>query len=96
MKIDVTPQKKIVRVSADNLLNLRFMRPLRDSQSLTQQEVADISDMTQKTVSNAETQHSDPRWKTVLRLLWSLGGDVLLELPEESCFYVALVEDEEL
>lgn len=95
MEFDTKPAKKIVRVSGDTLRNVRFLRPLRDSQNLKQQDIADIANLTQKTVSNTETHFSKPQWETVVRILWALGGNILLELPEETCFYVEMLEDEE-
>lgn len=87
-------QKRIVRLPGKVLQNAAFLHQLRTTQHLKQEDIADIAEISQGTVSNVEKGAGKPLFETVVKMVWAMGGDLLLEVPEEALLFIDEVKED--
>lgn len=91
--IDI-PRKRIVRLPGHVLKEAGFLHQFRTSVRINQKDIADIADISQGTVSNAENGTGKPLFETVVKMVWAMGGDLLLEVPEDVLLFIDEVKED--
>lgn len=77
-----------LQIKEEMLMNTKFIRKLRISRGLTQQQLADACDMSRQQIGYIERGDMGTHWTTLLVILQRLGCRVRIEDMEQDIYEV--------